>query len=622
MSNFFGSSNGFLPPRKRSSGLNGPVQNVVATTAAQPPNARPATFGPPPAPSVSEQVAFQRSQLAKGASGDHYGQKDMVTVQSYAPPPSTPAITRPPMLPNENPLIRQFANQNAQTPEEQIQKVLARDAGLAIPADKLAKVIPISRGLMGLGRLGNLGALTPDQMVLPEVAAYRYEQANRYAYAVKSFLTGASAKPATATAAWAAGIISAPKNAIDFSFSDAVAAVAEAERLLAPGVAAIDAAAADALWARISAGIEATKKLRDAQAAEVAAAGFSVTSPPNYANVVTLAEAAGAALTNMVGFLTQPRPLLAGIVTLRNTRVPLLAKQILAALDQSDPNILAVLDKFVALAMDDTKATPQADADALKTQLQTAINARSQVLRQKLSASAAVVSAASFDEQARKLLLSTLTSMNAQRFGDIVIALTQKTDGIVRDASNVVYKISSAAIQSAATEINNELVKRQKAFLESIGQVSDENLALAVTVLDTGKGMLDKGLTPSGLFPFADIIRGESARRAEIKRIAAEAAAAEAAQKKAEADAAARKAAEEQTRQAAEEAARKKAEADAAEAEAIRKAAEAAVAKAQPKGSSTTMILLAVGAVLGVAYLVSKKQQTLGAAPLLLEELA
>lgn len=89
---------------------------------------------------VSEQVSVsqQSSRIAAGKTtpsgqADVFGTPAVVGVRPYAPAANTPAITLPAKQPDENLSVSRFANQIPQTPEQEIQKVLARDAGIAMP---------------------------------------------------------------------------------------------------------------------------------------------------------------------------------------------------------------------------------------------------------------------------------------------------------------------------------------------------------------------------------------------------------------------------------------------------------------------------------------------------------
>jgi regulator of protease activity HflC (stomatin/prohibitin superfamily) len=375
MSSFFGGNNGFLPPRKRSNGLGSPIQDVVATTAPQARDARPlADLRAPQGPSVADQVAFQRSQLAKGASGDPYGSKNMVTVQSYAPPPNAPAVTRPFALPNENPLIRQFAEQTATTREQEIQKVLARDAGIAIPADALAKVIPITRAMNGLGRLGRLGQTPPG--MLREVADYLKETADGYVGIVRSkAIIDPAKQPATDTESTARIYVNYVAGGIDSDQTEALKALSVLAAALPVTGKKLTAADADALFGYVVAGITNSYLARQAIAKATTAAGFTVNNPPTLADSNTLAIRGKQGLIALRFYANAVRPFPA-TTDLRSRERTILgyAQRVSDGLSPTDAGSIEILNKLVAAALDTKVALPAVEVDGLQLALRKAID--------------------------------------------------------------------------------------------------------------------------------------------------------------------------------------------------------------------------------------------------------
>lgn len=189
-----------LPPRRRgqlgafsvgagSPGSSGGFSVAASSTARpsapamRPPSPSVATSRTAPGPSVgtkasvpiSEQVASMRaatSQAAaaskavmpQGSKGDVYQRGQPVAVQSFVPPKGTPAITQPPKQPNESATVRAYANQIPQTPAEVVQKVLAKDAGIAVPIPGQKKLVvpdpvPVKSALL---TKSPTGVLVPD----------------------------------------------------------------------------------------------------------------------------------------------------------------------------------------------------------------------------------------------------------------------------------------------------------------------------------------------------------------------------------------------------------------------------------------------------------------------------
>lgn len=144
-----------LPPRRPGNfgafiagpGAPGPtgqfkIQSGAAPSRQPSPQDLPAPKGSvaKPAPlSVSEQMEAQRKAAARAAAqvvvppgqADVYGRPAQVTVQSYAPPQHTPEVTQPPQQPNAQHAVSVQARQIPQTPQQVIQKTLAKDAGIA-----------------------------------------------------------------------------------------------------------------------------------------------------------------------------------------------------------------------------------------------------------------------------------------------------------------------------------------------------------------------------------------------------------------------------------------------------------------------------------------------------------
>lgn len=700
MSSFFGGNNGFLPPRKKSTGLGSPIQNVVATTAPQSREAQPSVLRPPPAASVSEQLAFQKSQLAQGASGDHYGPKNMVTVQSYAPPAYAPAITRPPKLPNENPLIAQFANQQARTPEQEIQKVLARDAGLAISSDALAKVIPISRAMNGFGRLGRLGALKIP--LLKETTEIVYKNALTPFSQILSWAKGLTTP---ASDAYVKSTVTTAVRAID---PEDTATLELFQKLVASapaGVAKLDAASADALYKSILSAAVATYKARLTAAEALAARGINYARPGNEFDVVVIRDNSISKLNSLAGYASQARPLTAAQASLtRDNTAKTWAADALLGIDPTDADAVEGIKQLLSASLIAGSGMTVADAAAINgritKRIQVTADARIAAIpgvsdaAEKAASSTAVaptpapapapvtsmpgvstslltssgakiLSPADLEAANRKLILENLPKWVPDQFGEVLMAFAEKR-------GSTKYGYSAETVASIGEELKAELKSRAELVVAALPTMSDEMLDLIVRVLDSGESERLKTIsgqstlvTKIAVYPFRKFYLDEKGIRdadKEAKRVAAEKAAAEkaaaeaaakaaaeeAARKQAEADAAAKRAEEEATQRAQEEADRKQAEADAAAAaadaaaeEAKKKAEEEAAAKdeeitsggaqaltmrngdsAQPEGmSSTTKVLLTVGAVLGVVYLYSKRQQSLSAAPMLLEDL-
>jgi len=163
-----------LPPRRPGrlgafsvgSGVQGPSGGFSLGASSLAPRAAgpsprlsppsPGSISPSPSPSVSEQVALKQStsQTAAAATvpafsrgGAYSSNQPVVGVQSYVPPPGTPAITQPPKQPNESKTVQALANQIPQNPMQVMQKVLARDAGIAVPVPGPAPIIPMSPAL-------------------------------------------------------------------------------------------------------------------------------------------------------------------------------------------------------------------------------------------------------------------------------------------------------------------------------------------------------------------------------------------------------------------------------------------------------------------------------------------
>jgi hypothetical protein len=697
MSSFFGGNNGFLPPRKKSTGLGSPIQNVVATTAPQSREAQPSVLRPPPAASVSEQLAFQKSQLAQGASGDHYGPKNMVTVQSYAPPAYAPAITRPPKLPNENPLISQFANQQARTPEQEIQKVLARDAGLAISSDALAKVIPISRAMSGLGRLGALKI-----PLLKETTEIVYKNALTPFSQILSWAKGLTTP---ASDAYLKSTVTTAVRAID---PEDTATLGLFQKLVvsAPaGVAKLDVASADALYKSILSAAVATYKARLTAAEALAARGINYARPGNEFDVVVIRDNSISKLNSLAGYASQARPLTAAQASLtRDNTAKTWAADALLGIDPTDADAVEGIKQLLSAALIAGSGMTVADAAAINgritKRIQVTADARIAAIpgvsdaAEKAASSTAVaptpapapapvtsmpgvstslltssgakiLSPADLEAANRKLILENLPKWVPDQFGEVLMAFAEKR-------GSAGYGYSAETVASVGEELKAELKRRAEMVLAALPTMSDEMLDLIVRVLDSGESATLKTadgkstlVTKIAVYPFRKLYVEEKGIRdadKETKRLAAERAAAEraaaeaaakaaaeeAARKQAAADAAAKRAEEEASRKAQEEADRKQAEADAAAAaadaaaEEARKKAEAEAAakeeeitsggakalimrtgdSAQPEGmSSTTKVLLTVGAVLGVVYLYSKRQQSLSAAPMLLEDL-
>ncbi len=614
MSSFFGSGNGFLPPRssaRKSSGLGSPVQNVVATTAPQGQTVRDVTFGPAVVPSVSDQVAFQRSQLAQGSSGDTYGPKNMVMVQSYAPPASTPLITRPPKLPNENPLIAEFANQNAQTPEQEIQKVLAKDAGIAISSDALAKVIPIGRGkLAGLRGLGTL----PDTGVslLPETLEFVVARA---LLSLESPVTTRYFLDPAYRATLPTTFNSYITDAIDSKLPDAVAAVSRLEAI-AQSAEKISAAELAEITAFIRNAIGQTAKLRAKNATKVRESGFSPENPPSPTDIDLITAAAKYALVKLSSFAVAKRPF--ANPAMQSDEAKQLGRWLLYGID-SNVGGLDAATKIINWALDGVSVAPYADVSAARTVVLDSITRSTEARRTRLGSTAAGFAA----------LLPKLSPVN---FGLLVRGLMKQEPalGFTKDF-----------IQNAKDTIRAEWNARRDRFLVDLGRALDSAIRSLTAVVRSGEPAQVEDAAATAyvtLIPFADLVEGEYQKREvrwkeaaaarDAERIAAETAAAQrAAAEKAAADAAAE---EKAAAEAAAQQPQSQPETSAPQALVVSPdvgttdtstSTQLTLIEPSPAPKSKTpMILLGLVAVLGVVYFVSKRQQSLGAAPLLLED--
>jgi len=162
-----------LPPRRRGQlgafSVGGGTQSggfkvqsgaAPASTSAAPPRPQSATdqmasrspsapLRPGPSIAVSDQVKMLQVSAAQDAAkkvapkgqADVFGPAPKVLVQSYAPPPNTPAITRPATLPNENANTIALANQKPTNTAEAAQKALAQQ-GLPVPLSTAAQLVP------------------------------------------------------------------------------------------------------------------------------------------------------------------------------------------------------------------------------------------------------------------------------------------------------------------------------------------------------------------------------------------------------------------------------------------------------------------------------------------------
>lgn len=155
-----------LPPRRPGQlgafragpGTQGPSGgfSVAASSTARSTGTKPVTtpqakgsVAPAVTRSVSEEVSIKASTSATAArstvpnsKGDVFGKPAVVAVKSYAPPANTPAITQPAPLPNSSATVKALANQIPQTPAQVVQKVLARDAGIAVPVKGPPPIVP------------------------------------------------------------------------------------------------------------------------------------------------------------------------------------------------------------------------------------------------------------------------------------------------------------------------------------------------------------------------------------------------------------------------------------------------------------------------------------------------
>lgn len=133
-----------IPPRRPGKlgafnvgpGVQGPSGGFSIDSSSRAPSSQ----RPVSPASVSEQVSLQQSSSARASTivtpqagkADVFSAPAVVNVQSYSPPPSTPAITKPYRQQNEDVRVSLLARQIPQTRDQVIQKVLANDAGIAV----------------------------------------------------------------------------------------------------------------------------------------------------------------------------------------------------------------------------------------------------------------------------------------------------------------------------------------------------------------------------------------------------------------------------------------------------------------------------------------------------------
>lgn len=123
-----------------------PAQSATQQMATRAPSA---PLRPGPTLAVSDQVKMLQTSAAQDAAkkaapkgqADAFGPAPKVLVQSYAPPAGTPAITRPPVQPNENATTQALANQKPTNTAEAAQKALAQQ-GLAVPIATASQLVP------------------------------------------------------------------------------------------------------------------------------------------------------------------------------------------------------------------------------------------------------------------------------------------------------------------------------------------------------------------------------------------------------------------------------------------------------------------------------------------------
>lgn len=179
-----------LPPRRRGQlgaiSVGAPITqsfSIQASSKAQS-KANPAQLTLPPVKgsvanrpplSISEQVAEMRkaaaakatAQSAPKGQADGYGKAPTALVQGFQPPKNTPPITQPPRQPNEDARVPLLARQIPQNKQQVIQQVLAKDAGIVVPATGPAPVIPAKPEIPGGSIIGP--TLADDEQELANV---------------------------------------------------------------------------------------------------------------------------------------------------------------------------------------------------------------------------------------------------------------------------------------------------------------------------------------------------------------------------------------------------------------------------------------------------------------------
>jgi cobalamin biosynthesis Mg chelatase CobN len=198
-------------------------------------------------------------------------------------------------------------------------------------------------------------------------------------------------------------------------------------------------------------------------------------------------------------------------------------------------------------------------------------------------------------------------------FAELVIAF-QKGNGFL--------KFTAEQIQSLGETIKNVLGERRAAFAQTIGNLPFVELTYMADVLS---GKQSNPTTLVKLTPYADIVAAEVQRRvnkAASDQAAQEAAAAAAAKKAADDKAAADAAAAQQATSTQQALTVQTGSDTGAGSTALTTTTDdlKLVVKPEESKSSTMPILLGLVAVLGVVYFVSKRQQSLSAAPMLLED--
>ena len=172
--------------------------------------------------------------------------------------------------------------------------MLARDAGLAISSDALAKVIPISRAMSGLGRLGALKI-----PLLKETTEIVYKNALTPFSQILSWAKGLTTP---ASDAYLKSTVTTAVRAID---PEDTATLGLFQKLVvsAPaGVAKLDVASADALYKSILSAAVATYKARLTAAEALAARGINYARPGNEFDAIVIRDNSISKLNSLAGY--------------------------------------------------------------------------------------------------------------------------------------------------------------------------------------------------------------------------------------------------------------------------------------------------------------------------------